>query len=582
MIKFKNLTIKNFMSFGNVPQDIDLTSPQVTLILGENRDVTNNGSYTESRNGTGKSSIINAMVYALTGKPLGNIRQDNLINSINDKNMVVTMTFEKDGIDYKIVRGRKPNILKFFINGAEDNAQGEMSKTQEDIQAVIGMSQELLSLVVFMTTQNEGFLSYKNNVQRQIIEELFGIGIITDKANNLKTEIDITKKRIDNENVRIDTIRAMNDKTTQQISRLQNNSSNWEKDHEKNLNDLIESIESLNVLDINEEKLKHQYKKDKAQIKLDSKDVNTKLVSFSKELDRLRQEIVSHDKKIKSLSNNTCYACHQHVQDNTMLEKLQNDRAETEALISKQEGFVEELLLEKSKYDSKISKIPDLGPSFYEDERDAWEHDSNIKNLTDMLEKEIESKNPYTEQIDALKKESLQVIDNTELNDLKTLLQHQEFLLRILINKDSFIRKKINNQYIPYLNMRLDYYLKEIGLPHLIKFLPSLDVEIDHMGRFIDFDNLSRGQKNRLIIASNMAFRDLFETIHTPINCLFVDELIDSGMDQMGVELSVHILKEFTRNNGKSVYLVSHREEVKPRVNHIMNVIFENGFSRVE
>ena len=142
MIKIKNLTVKNFMSVGNQTQAVDFDKQQLTLVLGENLD--QGGDDSGSRNGTGKTTIVNALSYALYGLALTNIKRNNLINKTNNKGMLVTLSFEKDGREYKIERGRGPNILKFYVDGQEqemlDESQGDSRKTQEDIIDLLGMS----------------------------------------------------------------------------------------------------------------------------------------------------------------------------------------------------------------------------------------------------------------------------------------------------------------------------------------------------------------------------------------------------------------------------------------------------------
>jgi ABC-type multidrug transport system ATPase subunit len=149
----------------------------------------------------------------------------------------------------------------------------------------------------------------------------------------------------------------------------------------------------------------------------------------------------------------------------------------------------------------------------------------------------------------------------------------------LLTNKDSFIRKKIIQQNLSYLNSRLTYYLDRIGLPHQVVFQNDLTVEITDLGRDLDFDNLSRGERNRLILSMSWAFRDVYESLFNTINLLFVDELVDSGMDSIGVENSLAIMKKMARDGGKSVWLVSHRDELIGRVNNILKVTKEAGFT---
>jgi len=148
-----------------------------------------------------------------------------------------------------------------------------------------------------------------------------------------------------------------------------------------------------------------------------------------------------------------------------------------------------------------------------------------------------------------------------------------------LTSKDSFIRKKIIEQNLSYLNTRLTYYLDRIGLPHTVVFQNDLSVSIEELGRELDFDNLSRGERNRLILSMSWAFRDVYESLYQPINMLFIDEMIDSGMDTQGVENSLGLLKHMSRERHKSIWLVSHRDELAGRVENILKVVKENGFT---
>jgi DNA repair exonuclease SbcCD ATPase subunit len=190
MIKIKDLTVKNFMSVGNQTQAVNFGREQLTLVLGENLD--QGGDDSGSRNGTGKTTIVNALSFALYGNALTNIKKDNLINKINNKNMLVTLTFEKDGNKYKIERGRKPTIMKFYVNNQEqsaestDDSQGDMRETQKDIDELLGMSHDMFKHIVALNTYTEPFLSLKANEQREIIEQLLGITLLSEKAEVVK------------------------------------------------------------------------------------------------------------------------------------------------------------------------------------------------------------------------------------------------------------------------------------------------------------------------------------------------------------------------------------------------------------
>ena len=152
-------------------------------------------------------------------------------------------------------------------------------------------------------------------------------------------------------------------------------------------------------------------------------------------------------------------------------------------------------------------------------------------------------------------------------------------MYKLLTNKDSFIRKKIIDQNLNYLNKRLTYYIDKLGLPHQVVFQNDLTVEITQLGQDLDFDNLSRGERNRLILSMSFAFRDVWEGLYQHINLLFIDELVDAGMDAAGVESALAVLKKMSRERNKNIYLISHKDELQGRVNSVLRVIKEGGFT---
>ena len=181
--------------------------------------------------------------------------------------------------------------------------------------------------------------------------------------------------------------------------------------------------------------------------------------------------------------------------------------------------------------------------------------------------------------MDELKNTALKEVDWNTMNELQNIKAHMDFLYKLLTSKDSFIRKRIIDQNLAVLNRRLAYYLEKTGLPHQVRFLNDLTVEITELGRDLDFDNLSRGERNRLILSMSWSFRDVWESLYQSINLLFIDELIDSGMDTAGVESAIGILKKMSRERSKNIYLISHKDELSSRVNNILKVIKENGFT---
>jgi hypothetical protein len=215
----------------------------------------------------------------------------------------------------------------------------------------------------------------------------------------------------------------------------------------------------------------------------------------------------------------------------------------------------------------------------YDTEAQAVEHRGRMNTLLTQIATKGEEKEPYSEQITEMQQQALQTVSYDSLNELTRVQDHQDFLLKLLTSKDSFVRKKIIDQNLSYLNTRLTYYLDRIGLPHTVKFQNDLTVSIEELGRELDFDNLSRGERNRLILSMSWAFRDVWESLYSPINLLFIDELIDNGLDTQGVENALALLTKMSRERHKSIWLVSHRDELAGRVENILKVIKENGFT---
>ena len=583
MIKIKNLTVKNFMSVGNQTQAVDFDKQQLTLVLGENLD--QGGDDMGSRNGTGKTTIVNALSYALYGVALTNIKRNNLINKTNNKGMLVTLTFEKDGTSYKVERGRSPNVLKFFVNDQEqelvDESQGDSRKTQETINELLGMSHNMFKHILALNTYTEPFLSMKVNDQKDIIEQLLGITILSEKAEVLKEKIRQTRDSITEENAKISAQQQSNERITETIDSLKLKQSAWESTKKSNLEKLQKGIDELEHLDVDSELEKHE--------KLQNwEELNTQIANLKKEtstlesaLMRANKSVEKVSKDIEELDNAVCYACGQELQEDKKKE-IENTKAkELEDATAYHKEITDKLDIANKELDN-IGDINGRPETFYETIKEVYDHKQNVAQLKQALENSTNETDPYQEQIDDLTNTGIQEVDWSTINALTDLKEHQEFLLKLLTNKDSFIRKKIIDQNLAYLNNRLTHYLDKLGLPHQVVFMNDLSVEITQLGQDLDFDNLSRGERNRLILGMSFAFRDVWESLYQNINLLFIDELVDSGMDTSGVENSLAILKKMGRERNKNVYLISHKDELVGRVTHVLKVIKENGFTSYE
>lgn len=764
MIKLTKLSIRNFMSFGNVPQVLDLSEFPMTLIQGINRDKTDNEPESETdienasaslsekpSNGSGKSSILSALNYVIFGESIANkIKKSNLVNKINKKNLEVSLEFEKDGTQYRIERGRSPEYLRFFVNG-EDLAQGENKDTQEDINKAIGMSPDLFYQICLMTASAPTFMEMNAAGQREIIEQLLGVQILTDKAEKLKEKVKEVKQIIATEEVRLATVKSANDEIIKrneiQKADYQNKLNEYEANRNKkveeyekgykvlaevdiekeienhkfnesvnqiiadnakitsdknentkkldslniNLTNIKNSLESLSKINIEEEIKKH---KEIESIQEKNKEVSTKILEESNKLNDVDRQLieVSHtltnlaqqnigitnetkqlnekiesenkiikdnEENLKKIENNTCPTCgakltgentklsEKYIEsikvsnekisgfrnqitenDNKLKEikdridvqkKLESSITENKTTISKgiaelQGKIIKDLPsvyykdikdvyehqnkinllnseIEKTNKDIEeinkviaglvVKPVPEKVKTFYETMQQAMVHSETMKNMQEQIDKIKKEENPYTELLKKCEKVELMPYDESLKKSSEDDLNHLDFLVKLLTNKDSFVRKKIVEQNLAYLNLKIKNYLQMMGSLHVVIFNPDLSFDITKFGESFDFAGLSRGEKTSVILALNFAFRDLYELINEPINVMFVDELIDNGLDKYSASNVISILQKYSEQN-KNIFVVSHRKDIQARMNRILTVVMELGFSEIQ
>jgi DNA repair exonuclease SbcCD ATPase subunit len=581
MLVLKNVTMRNFLSCGNVTQTVELNRNGLSLVLGENLDMGGNGS----RNGVGKSTILQAISFGLYGQSLTNIRVNNLINNINQKNMMVAIEFEKDGTQYRIERGRKPNFFRYVVDGknvdeSTDEAQGENRETQKEIDKILGMSHTLFKHILALNTYTEPFLSLGGGKQREIIEELLGIMMLSQKAENLKEMVKATKVAIDQEEFRIRTIKQSNDRIRNTMEEISRKADAWDVKRQENIDELIKAIESLETLDIELELQSHrdlelytQLVSSKTQI---TRDLGMKTRHLQQVTSQLNTAITSYDRAV----NHECPTCGQGIHDaehDRIRTDLESKIVELDAQVGAEQAEVDSSKKQLAEIDDVLGRMS-KPVTVYRNIEQALNHRSSLESLIKELEKEAAAANPYRDQNTSLAG-TMQDVTYDELNKLVKDRDHQEFLLKLLTSKDSFIRKRIIDQNLAYLNLRLNEYLDKLGLPHQVKFINDLSVEISLHGNSLDFDSLSRGERTRLILGLSWAFRDIFENTVQAINLVFVDELLDSGLDPAGLEGSIEVLKKMERERNKNIFVISHREELVNRVSNVLTVIKEASFT---
>jgi DNA repair exonuclease SbcCD ATPase subunit len=578
------------MSFGQVPTQILLDCEGLTLILGENRDVVGSDQ-TVSRNGVGKSSILNAISFALYGEALAAIRRDNLVNKINGRACEVSLTFSKNGTEYRIERGRKPAYLRFFKNGCvvssdesvTDATRGEMSKTQEEIQRVVGFSYEVFREIVGLNTYSQPLLSLPAKDQRAILEEILEIAILGKRADILREMIRREETALKELDMKISAGRSANDRIYSAISQIKIQAQRWEEERIKNISSLKETLALLREIDYEAEQSKYAAIRERKAAQAALEAAEGALRAAKREHSRLQSDLEKVLYQINKIESSVCPTCGQSLKKekkNKILQEIENNRLRISADLESAEFAIKQAEGEYFTVAEKLKNIPIVEAPLFADEKELFEAKTQQQSLLALISAEETKENPHLGQEEILRS---QILDLTEMIEEKKyvekLLSHEKALLKLLTDKNSFVRTGIINQNLSFLNNRLSYYAKKIGLPHELSLQSNLEIDISLFGQSYDFDNLSRGERTRLMLALNFALRDIYEIFNGPINLLFLDEIIDGGLDSLGVSLCIDLLRDFSKIKHRSIFLVSHREEAAQIITNQLFLIKSNGFT---
>lgn len=572
-LQFLSLRLRNFMSFGNCYTDIDLTAEGTILINGENID--NGGA-----NGVGKTTIINAICYALYNNPFDKISLKRLINNTNgekDTLMEVSLRFLKGDKEYEIYRCRGSETNIEISCDDQDITLDSVAENDKMVVEIIGYSYELFTNVIVFAGGMEPFLLKSVGDQRKLIEELFNITILSEKAKTLKEKIKITEGDI---NIQEAVIREQQNavaRYNKQVADAEARILKWEEDKETSITKIKAQLESIDGIDFEAEKARHE------ELKITSDGVKI-LRQLSQASEKKVREAITKcskiGKELEHLRDSKCPYCLQQFADAGA--KIAELEKQEEALIAE----IDELKKEFEETDANLKAAEELEKQI----KESIEHpnlDALLKIRTDAevlrgkLKQTEASTNPHLEAFEALLTESVKETNTKKLDELKTLLEHQQFMLKLLTDKNSFLRRSIINETIPFLNDRLNYYTSELGLPHLVNFADDMSCTVSEYGRELDFGNLSNGEKKRVNIAMSLAFRDVLHHLHGRANCMFIDELDGGALDLPGVDSIIRVLKKKSRDDNLAIWIISHRPEMGGRFDTEITVRKENGFSSI-
>lgn len=661
-LKIKTVTLRNFLSVGAVTQAVDLSLPGMTLVLGENLDSPDG----LDRNGTGKTTISQAVYYAFYGKSITGISLGNLINEVNGGRMLVTVDFEKNGIEYRIERGRKPDTIKLFVDG-KDFAIGSRSATEDEIMKLVGMSSKLFQYIVCLSTYTTSFHKSESKDQKLIVEELVKMSRLTEKAAKIKESLDNTKKMVLQEKATLDADIAANARIEAAISETEEKANRWDDDQQRIIAEIETALTQLEFFDMAAEtdileriqkydselselekvaaSRDQQYKTVDNAIESLNRQINNSRMMLRDYQDRSGEEIRNAEEDIKAAASTMddidkqiaeieahmsqphdhCDMCGQSVEGESaksiiasltsQIDKLKTQRETIVLRIETAAGRIAQAGVraeeERQRHDNEMNSIRSQITTMENEKRELISARDSIElidiatakialgdrpvsrfqnmialqsemqrrdRMAAQYQEEKSRQNALRDQIDTLKG-TLKDISFVAYDTLHRRQQHEEYLHRLLTHKDSFIRKDIIERSLSTLNERMAHYLDKLGLPHEVEFQNDMSVAIDLRGRARDYGQMSRGEANRIDLATSFAFRDMWESTNHPINLFWVDELLDAGISEIGATYGLNVFKEFIRNRGKNIFLISHRDTLRGKIDQTLLVRKSNDFT---
>jgi len=571
MIRFKSVTFSNFMSFGKKSTTVFLDTNNVSLILGQNLDI---GAEGLSKNGVGKSTIFQAIVWCMFGQGISPIKQDDFVNMINKKKMWVNLEFEVDGVDYQISRARKPAKLELFRNG-EPCTLHSSKNTDEAIIEIVGMSYEVFMNTVLLTNHPENFMVLKPAAQKTFIEQLLDINLLTKRASSVKAMAKDNTVDMQLEDQQKNNIERSNRQTLANIESLSEKQSKWSGEQEIKILNAEQELDMLTGVDV----------EGNLEALIELQGFTDELSSITHDIDKLTAVLVENDRSMTKCINDkthleagTCPRCKQswvsEEELTTTLEQIEALSLEVEEITT--------IVLPLSEREDEVSKAIAAFKKAHPDLKSESQYAvmlNKIDTLTETLEQSKSAVvNPYTDQVE-LMKGNIQEYDDSTLEAMTVLDGHYKIMVKLLTDSKSFIRKSIIEQYVPFLNQTANKYLDALDSPHELDIGNDLSVGIKVSQRVsLSYGNLSAGEKLRVNVAIGLAFRDFIAMTTHKCNLLMVDELFDSGADANFMYRATVLLKR----KDESVFMISHREEMIPEVDQVITVTKDKGFSRIE
>ena len=568
MIEFKTIKWKNLLSTGNNFTEVNLNGHERTLIVGEN--------------GSGKSTILDALCFSLFSKPFRKINKSQLVNTVNCGDCKVELEFRIGKIEWKVVRGIKPNVFEIYKNGTlldQSSATNDQQKWLE--QNVLKMNyKSFTQIVVLGSSTFVPFMQLSAPGRRDVIEDILDIRIFSTMNLILKERIKVNKEEVfDVENA----MSLLKDKVTVQKTLIED----LRKQSQSNVSHWNENIESL----------KQQIAKAEEEIELDMREVDSLTFELSEgedhteRIQNLRDFKVKFNSKIKDLTkeikffkgNASCPTCHQDIKFDLRDNMVSTD----EDKVSKLNEALDKIAKEHKLLDKDLTERNEISTLIKESQIKIKQSLSDINWKTKKIkeiEKEIESIKTDDGSVDKEKDKLLKIIQQGREKEIlrKEVINKREDLKMVSeFLKDGGVKSSIIRKYLPVMNDLINKYLQK--LEFYVNF--NLDDMFNETikSRFRDefsYASFSEGEKMRIDLALLFTWREIAKlknSVNT--NILILDEIFDSSLDNNGTQDFMKILYNIT--DGNNVFVISHKgEQIVDKFDNVIEFTKYKNFSK--
>lgn len=545
MITFKKLTWKNFLSTGNNETEVYLNKDSATLVVGSN--------------GAGKSTMLDALSFALFGKPHRSINKPQLVNSINNKNCLTTVEFSVGRIEYRIIRGIKPNIFEVYRNGKLLNQESHSRDYQKIIeQNILKLNHKSFHQVVVLGSSNFiPFMQLPSHQRRNVIEDLLDIGIFTKMNGVLKEKIMALRHKMNDTDNELNILKETIKLQTAHISELKKIDSTQEEKRTKEISSINEEI---SVLEGSNLELQHEYDLNYKTTVEDHEKASSNKTSYTVEISNLKRNMDDVVKESKFYEKNDhCPTCSQDISTELKASKNKECQNKAKSLNSEYATTKEQLKVSESEVNNLYTQIVHLN----EVNNSVRQNDTRINILKNRVEA-LSQKADVQDTTEAESKLSEDKGKSLKLLELRfeqtTLTSYFDAIGELL--RDTGIKTKVIRQYLPIMNKLINQYLQVLDFFVLFHLDDSFNETIKsrHRDEFT-YSSFSEGEKQRIDLSLLFSWRQIARMKNSAnTNLLILDETFDSSMDADGVDNLLKILN--TLGKETNVFIISHKQDL--------------------